>query len=184
MLLDQIIFYTELIICYNIALIDTNMVLYRQCSMGGLKNMLRISKLTDYATVILTFLALQPSQIISAAVITKACRLSLPTVRKLLKILAEAGLVIAFRGTEGGYQLARSITEITIADVVIAIEGKLAITECCLSTHCSLDAWCAVKENWKHINKMILNTLAGVKLSDMIRPLPIIRSLQIDHCYD
>lgn len=145
--------------------------------------MLRISKLTDYATLILTHLASSSSQIVSATTIAKECRLSLPTVSKLLKILADATLVTAFRGTGGGYQLIRSINEISIADVVIAIEGQLAITECCMNTNCSLDTWCTVKENWKHINKMILNTLAGVKLSDMIRPLPV-WPLKADPNYD
>lgn len=145
--------------------------------------MLRISKLTDYATLILTYLASASFTVVSAASIAKACRLTVPTVSKLLKILAEAGLVNAFRGTGGGYQLTRSIKEVSVADVVIAIEGKIAITECCASTNCSLDAWCTVKENWKHINKMILNTLAEVKLSDMIRPQPI-WPLKIDNKHD
>lgn len=141
--------------------------------------MLRISKLTDYATLILTYLASASSQVVSAASIAKTCHLSVPTVSKLLKILADAKLVTAFRGTGGGYLLARDITEISIADVVTAIEGKLAITECCISTHCGLDAWCTVKENWKQVNKIILNTLAEIKLSDMIRPLHI-RPLKAD----
>jgi Fe-S cluster assembly protein SufB len=102
-----------------------------------------------------------------------------PTVSKLLKILADAKLVTAFRGTGGGYQLACELREISIADVVTAIEGKLAITECCINTHCSVDAWCTVKENWKQVNKIILNTLADIKLSDMIRPLHI-RPLKAD----
>jgi FeS assembly SUF system regulator len=133
--------------------------------------MLRLSKLSDYATLILTYLASASSQVVSANSIAKTCHLSHPTVSKLLKIMAEAKLVTAFRGTGGGYLLARDIKEISIADIVIAIEGKFAITECCISTQCSVDAWCTVKENWKHINKIILNTLAEIKLSDMIRPL-------------
>lgn len=135
--------------------------------------MLRISKLTDYATLILACLASVSPKTLSAASVAKTCHLTTPTVSKLLKVLADAGLVNAFRGTGGGYQMARPMTEVTIADIVTAIEGRIAITECCVSTNCSLDAWCTVKENWKHINKMILNTLAEVKLSDMIRPLPI-----------
>lgn len=132
--------------------------------------MIRISKLTDYATIILSYLALDPIRMLSAASIAKACHLSVATVSKILKILSGAELVKSSRGTGGGYQLARGIQEITLADVVCAIEGEVAVTECCGTTRCALDSLCAVKENWHVINKMIINALAGVTLNDMIRP--------------
>jgi FeS assembly SUF system regulator len=134
--------------------------------------MLRISKLTDYATVIMSYLALTPKDIVSAAQIAREVHVSLPTVSKILKILSEAQLVISFRGTGGGYQLARSTEKITVAEVVTAIEGQLAMTECCLSEKlCALDSLCSIKENWKVINKIILTALAGLTLQDMMRPL-------------
>lgn len=134
--------------------------------------MLRISKLTDYATVIMSYLALNPERVASAAQIAKAVHLSLPTVSKLLKILAEAELVASFRGTGGGYQLARPAAGITLADVVSAIEGNLAMTECCAGENlCALDALCALKDNWKKINQIILTALAGYTLKDMLQPL-------------
>lgn len=134
--------------------------------------MLRISKLTDYAIMILSRLVLDAQQVVSAAWIAKEVHLSLPTVSKLLKILAEANLVTSFRGQKGGYQLARAAADITVADVVSAIEGKLAVTECCVSANaCALDSLCAIKENWHVINKMIFSVLAGLTLNDMIRPL-------------
>jgi FeS assembly SUF system regulator len=134
--------------------------------------MLRISKLTDYAMVIMHYLAQTPSAILSAAEIARAVHLSAPTVSKILKILSEAKLVTSFRGTGGGYQLARPIAAITLAEVVTAIEGKLAMTECCASeTLCALDSWCSIKENWKVINQIILSALAGLTLQDMMRPL-------------
>ena len=132
--------------------------------------MLRISKLTDYATIILSYLALAPEKIQSATLIAKACHLGVPTVSKILKILTEAELVRSYRGMEGGYQLARDVKAITIADVVLAIEGKVAVTECCSGTTCALDSLCAVKENWQVINKVIIKALAEVTLNDMIRP--------------
>lgn len=135
--------------------------------------MLRISKLTDYATIILSILAINPEKIASATWIAHKSHLAVPTVSKILKILTEAGLVKSFRGPGGGYQMARPAPEITIAEIVTAIEGQLAMTECCVSANCMLDSLCAVKENWKIINKIILNALAGVTLSDMIRPLKI-----------
>lgn len=136
------------------------------------KKMLQISKLTDYAILILSRLVLNVERVTSAAWLAQELRLALPTVSKLLKILTEAGLVISFRGQAGGYQLARSPADITVADVVSAIEGKLAITECCApGNSCVLDSVCAVKENWRLINKMIFSVLAGITLHDMIRPL-------------
>lgn len=134
--------------------------------------MLRISKLTDYATVIMSYLALDPNGVWSATRIAKAISLAVPTVSKILKILSEAGLLKSFRGTGGGYQLARSTQEITLAEVVIAIEGNLAMTECCANNGvCALDSLCAIKENWQIINKIILNALERVTIHDMTHSL-------------
>lgn len=139
--------------------------------------MVRISKLTDYATIILRLLAKDLNRIASATTIAHESHLRVPTVSKILKILSEAGLVSSFRGIDGGYQITRSAHEITIADIVTAVEGQLAVTECCATHDCSLDSWCGAKENWQKINKIILDALAGVKLSDMIRP-PMDNSLR------
>lgn len=134
--------------------------------------MLRISKLTDYATVILSYLALDFKRVFSATAIARAIHLAPPTVSKILKILSEAGLVRSFRGIDGGYQLARSTQEITLADIVTAIEGPLAMTECCTdNSACSLDSLCGIKDNWKIINKVIIEALSRVTLHDMKQPL-------------
>ncbi len=134
--------------------------------------MLRIGKLTDYAFIILSHLAGDANVIRSAAWIAEQSHLGLPTVSKLLKILAEAGLVISYRGQGGGYQLAKNASEVTVAEIVSAIEGKLALTECCtLNNGCAIDAHCTIKENWRVVNKMIFSVLAGLTLHDMIRPL-------------
>ncbi len=134
--------------------------------------MLKISKLTDYATVIMSYLALDPSRVYSATCIAKATHLTVPTVSKLLKILSESGLVRSFRGTGGGYKIAKPTQEITVADVVSAIEGKLAMTECCAENKtCALDSLCGIKENWQIINKIILEALDRVTLYDMTHSL-------------
>lgn len=130
--------------------------------------MLRISKLTDYATVILSFLALEGERVLSATHIAREIHLSPPTVSKILKMLWQAGLVNSFRGTGGGYKLAKSASEITIADVVSAIEGQFAMTECSSGKNlCALDAMCGIKENWQIINGVILKALSGLTLADM-----------------
>lgn len=134
--------------------------------------MLRISKLTDYAIVVLSFLALDPQRIASATQIAHEVHLATPTVSKLLKILLEADLVKSYRGTGGGYQLAKPVNQITIADIVSAVEGRLAMTECCsVAKTCALDSLCAIKENWQVINNIILTALGGLTLADMTRPL-------------
>jgi FeS assembly SUF system regulator len=134
--------------------------------------MLRISKLADYAIIILGHLAAESRGIVSAAGIARAIHLGLPTVSKILKFLAEASLVISFRGPEGGYQLARQAEEITVAEILSAIEGELALTECCaVSNSCVLDSMCTLKANWRMINKTVFSFLTQVTLQDMAQPL-------------
>jgi FeS assembly SUF system regulator len=144
------------------------------------KKVLRISKLTDYATVILSYLALDPKRIASATHIAKAIHLGIPTVSKVLKILCEAELVNSHRGTGGGYQLARSAENITVAEIVFAIEGNVAMTECSSGDKlCVLDSLCAIKENWQMINKVILDALSGLTLAHMTKPISTLHGIPI-----
>ncbi len=92
--------------------------------------MLRISKLTDYGTVLLAHLAENRTAVCSAADVAEATGIALPTVSKLLKSLARSGLVTSTRGSTGGYQLSRSASAISAADVYDALEGPVSITEC------------------------------------------------------
>ncbi len=134
--------------------------------------MLRISKLTDYATLIMSYLALHPAQVFSATTIAKEIHLPVPTVSKILKILSEAKLVVSQRGIAGGYRMARSAKEITIAELITAIEGHPALTECCNAINsCALDSLCVIKENWKAINKMMVSIVSNLTLNDMLHPL-------------
>src|SRR3546814_1246562 len=99
------------------------------CS-SDLHAMLRVTKLTDYATVVLTVLASEPDVVASAAGLAERAGLEAPTVAKLLKPLAQAGLVEAFRGANGGYRLARPAAGISLFELVEAMEGPLGLTEC------------------------------------------------------
>jgi FeS assembly SUF system regulator len=92
--------------------------------------MFRISKLTDYGTVVLACLAATPDRRQTATAVAERTRLGLPTVSKLLKNLHRAGLVTSVRGSRGGYQLARPAARISAAAIIDAIEGPVAITEC------------------------------------------------------
>lgn len=130
--------------------------------------MLQIRKLTDYATVIMSFLALEPKKIFSATLIAKELHLGVPTVSKILKILSQVGLTKAFRGTGGGYQLGRATHEITVLDVIFAIQGRIAMTKCCLEDqNCAIQSLCTIRENWKVINNIIFDTLKQITLHDM-----------------
>ena len=135
--------------------------------------MLRVSKLTDYATVVMTCLAGSGDGVLSAQALAERARLEAPTVSKLLKQLAQAGLVVSTRGINGGYRLARLAEKITIADIVTAMEGPIGMTEC--SAHagaCGHEPHCGVRVNWQRINHAIADALASVTLADMVKPPP------------
>jgi len=135
--------------------------------------MLRVTKLTDYATVVLTVLAARPDDVLSAAELAEQAGLEVPTVAKLLKPLAQAGLVAGFRGTNGGYRLARAAGEISLVEIVEAMEGPLGMTEC--SVHagsCGIEHSCGVRANWRRINDVVSDALRGVTLAQMLAPPP------------
>lgn len=135
--------------------------------------MLRVSKLTDYATVVMTCLVASGDEVQSAQCLAERAHLEAPTVSKLLKQLAQAGLVVSARGINGGYRLARAPERISIAEIVTAMEGPIGMTEC--SVHaglCDHESHCGVRVNWQHINHAIAGALASVTLADMIKPPP------------
>lgn len=138
--------------------------------------MLRISKLTDYGTVVLAHLAASPGVVCSAADVSSATGIAPPTVSKLLKSLARAKLVSSTRGANGGYRLTRRPNEISAADVIDALEGPVSITECSASdSHCDFEQVCSVGSAWKRINVAIRHALQEVSLSDLLKanePLP------------
>jgi FeS assembly SUF system regulator len=134
--------------------------------------MLRIGKLTDYAMLILSQMAKESHVVLSASILAELLHLPLPTVSKVLKILADNGLVNSIRGADGGYHLARAPEAISIADVITAMEGDLAMTECCeASSLCSIETLCTMRENWRQINGTIHLFLARLSISDMLKPL-------------
>ncbi len=130
--------------------------------------MLRISKLTDYATVILACLATRDERLYTATELAELTHLSPATVSKLLKKLNQGGLVSSGRGSHGGYQLAKPATEITAAAILDALEGPFALTECS-SDHstCSIAGSCHVGSSWQRVNAAIHHALADVSLSQL-----------------
>lgn len=131
--------------------------------------MLRISKLTDYGTVLLAHLASNGDAICCAADVATKTGISLPTVSKLLKSLSRSGLVHSTRGANGGYRLARKPSEISAADVIDALEGPVSITECSGSdSHCEHEGVCNVGGAWQRVNVAIRKALDDVSLSDLL----------------
>jgi FeS assembly SUF system regulator len=141
--------------------------------------MLRVSRLTDYATVVMTCIAAHPGDVLSTAQIADEARLELPTVSKLLKSLGHAGLVESFRGVNGGYRLARPASTISLAQIVEALEGPIGMTECSLAEgQCDRESQCGVRGSWQRINNVVDNALRAVTLADMLKPPPMAAARQ------
>ena len=130
--------------------------------------MLRISRLTDYATVILARLG--GGGLASAADIAERTHIGVPTVSKLLKELQHAGLVRSVRGAHGGYQLTKPAAEINAADIIDAVEGSVAVTECASGAgQCGIEATCQVGHGWQRISIAIHSALREVSLEELVR---------------
>jgi FeS assembly SUF system regulator len=131
--------------------------------------MLKISKLTDYSTVVMAYLALYPEKMHNAKDITAQTHIALPTVSKILKALTKHGLLLSHRGAHGGYSLANEAIKITIADIITAMEGKPGLTECSHNnTLCALQPTCAISSNWQTISSIVYKTLEKINLQDMV----------------
>lgn len=130
--------------------------------------MLRISKLTDYATVILARLAAEPERRFTAAQLAADTHLAAPTVSKLLKQLHRQGLVASTRGSAGGYLLARPANDITAAQILDALEGPVALTECAgTASHCGIERTCRVGHSWQRVNIAIRRSLHEISLLEL-----------------
>lgn len=134
--------------------------------------MLKLSKLSDYATMLATAMATDSARIYTTQELAARAHVSAPTAAKLLKLLGKSGLIESVRGAHGGYRLSRAPDKITIADVISAVEGPIAVTEC--SSHasgCSIESSCSTRANWRLINRAIRQALEAVTLAQMAAPL-------------
>jgi FeS assembly SUF system regulator len=130
--------------------------------------MLRMSRLTDYATVLLAALAGEPGRVQTAASLAELTRIAAPTVCKLLKQLQRAGLVTSTRGPRGGYQLARPAAQISAAAILDALEGPLALTDCSVGHgNCEIEDTCRVGRVWQRLNLAIRRSLYEVSLAQL-----------------
>ncbi|MDQ5911052.1 MAG: hypothetical protein QG599_3149 [Pseudomonadota bacterium] len=135
--------------------------------------MIRITREADYGILLMTGLAQTEGQPRSAAALAQQRRLPLPMVSKILKALTRAGLLNSQRGAQGGYHLARPAMDISAADIISALEGPLAITECSADdAHegCIRQEHCDVSGHWPRINQAIHTALQSISLVEMSRP--------------
>lgn len=137
--------------------------------------MIRITREADYGILLMTCLAQADGQPRSAAALAQQRQLPLPMVSKILKTLARAGLLVSQRGAQGGYGLVRAPADISAADIIGALEGPIAITECSGEGHdgcCSRLDHCEVSGHWPRINQAIYTALQSISLLEMSRPDP------------
>ena len=139
--------------------------------------MIRLSRLSDYGIVLMTQLAARPGVLTTAPELALTSGLPVPTVSKVLKAIAQAGLLESQRGIKGGYALVRPAMEISVADVIRALEGPIALTACVdgASGGCDVEALCPMRGNWDKVNKAIYGALSAVTLADMATGFPSFR---------
>ena len=151
---------------------------------------MRLSSMADYAVLTMTAAArhcgsgLLPGpdgrkrSRISAAQLAEETGLPTPTVQKLVSKLSAAGLLISLRGACGGLKLARPAAAITLADIVEAVEGPIALTACLESgresgrSDCMLEACCSLRPHWPAVNEALRSALAGISLIQLTGPVP------------
>jgi FeS assembly SUF system regulator len=128
--------------------------------------MLRITKITDYGFILLAHMANQDGELLhNAKDLSTAIGIPLPTVSKVLKILTQGGILKSHQGSKGGYSLARNANAISAAEIIEAVEGPVAITDCSSADGC--DRNCQVSPSWQQVNRAVIGALKGLTLADM-----------------
>lgn len=137
--------------------------------------MFRMNKLTDYGLLLMTRIAMHPEKFYKASELADPMHMALPTVSKVLKTLQQSGLLVSTRGAHGGYRLARSPQAISVVDVITALEGPIALTECSGESYsCEQEAACSMRGHLQQINQAVKQTLAAMSLADLVRPVPVV----------
>ncbi len=135
-------------------------------------DMLRISKLTDYAIILLGQMAKAPQATYTVNDLAQTAGVAAPTVSKVMKALARAEVLTSTRGSRGGYQLCAAPERITVASIIRALEGPIALTECSLEhAHCEQSSSCDIRSNWSVLNRAMQAALEAVSLADMATPM-------------
>ena len=135
--------------------------------------MIKLSRMTDYSVVVMSQMAQDMSITRTAPELAAATGVPAPTVAKLLKLLLKGGLVVSWRGVNGGYALARHLDEITAADIIEALEGPVALTACVdgSDADCGVEALCPMRGGWEKVNRAIRTALEEVTLAELSQPV-------------
>src|SRR3989339_949945 len=138
--------------------------------MGFLKDMIKLSRLACYGVVILSEMAIGGEKLMTASGISDKSGLPEPTVAKILKLLAKGGFIASSRGVKGGYTLEKEPENISIASVITALDGEIALTGCVQGKNedCRLQGFCSLQGCWDHLNNAVRQALEQEKLSDLI----------------
>jgi FeS assembly SUF system regulator len=133
---------------------------------------IRLTNLADYAVVVMTTAARTPEVRLSAARVAELTTIPVPTVAKLMGTLARADLLTASRGVAGGFSLARPADAISVAAIVEAVDGPIALTNCQSADkhECAIEGHCSVRGHWAPINQAVRGALMAVTLADLLRP--------------
>ena len=130
--------------------------------------MIKLSRLTDYGMLILAQMAENPERLFTSTELAGDTRIAATTVSKLLKVLATNGILLSFRGKQGGYRLAKRPADIQLTSIIEAFEGPMAMTECAkANSHCGIEGHCTTKHHWQRINQVITEALSTLSLSDI-----------------
>lgn len=136
--------------------------------------MIRLGRLTDYGLVLMSHVARSKSRTLhTARDLAAESGLPVPTVSKLLRILQQGGFLASQRGIKGGYSLARDAQEISVSDIIAAIEGPVALTDCSTDVICDFERGCPIKHNQQIINRVVRGALEKLTLADLVHPLQV-----------
>ena len=134
--------------------------------------MMKLSRLTDYGVVVMSQMAKNMTAMKTAPELAAATGVPTPTVSKLLKLLVKGGLVESWRGVNGGYALTKNIDDITVADIIEALEGPVALTACVEGSEadCGVESLCPMRGGWEKVNRAIRAALEEVTLAELSQP--------------
>ncbi len=136
--------------------------------------MIRLSRLADYAVVLMSHIAANERNVYNTLGMAATTGLPVPTVSKVLSVLARDGLLVSYRGAKGGYELARPAAAISVADIISSVDGPIALTECIEDApgYCEYEGCCPARRNWQLINGAVRRALSEVSLADIAAPYP------------
>ncbi len=128
--------------------------------------MLKITRLADYSVLILCQFSKNKNQVLSSTKISRDTGINSATVNKLLSLLVKGNILVAIRGSKGGYKPSRKLIDISIKEIIEAIEGPVSLTNCIdnSSEKCNLIDICITKSTWSEVNMAVANTLHSIKI--------------------